>query len=128
MVHKGYGIYLKDVALGPTPAALFEVPAREILPLRALAVLAACSAPDPNSQFFREAGSQLDTGSFGNATMNNVLVHSQQRDAMVALSSNFAAAGASTPAAASTVGAMSMFCTSFSTFVPGLIPFANFER
>jgi outer membrane protein OmpA-like peptidoglycan-associated protein len=65
---------------------------RTLLGLPALAVLAACSAPDPNSQFFREAGSQLDTGSFGNATMNNVLIHSQQRDAMVAMSSNFAAA------------------------------------
>ena len=63
---------------------------RTLLGLPALAVLAACSAPDPNSQFFREAGSQLDTGSFGNATMNNVLLHSGQRDAMVALSSRFA--------------------------------------
>jgi outer membrane protein OmpA-like peptidoglycan-associated protein len=55
----------------------------------ALLALSAC-APNPDSRFDREAGSELSTSGFGNATMNNVLLHSGQRDAMVALSSRFA--------------------------------------
>lgn len=64
---------------------------RSFIGLPALALLGACTVP-ATSSYYREAGSQLDTGTFGNATMNNVLVHSQQRDAMVAVSANFAAA------------------------------------
>ncbi len=54
----------------------------------ALLALSACS--DPSSSYWREAGAELSDGGFGNATMNNVLVHGEQRDAMVALSSRFA--------------------------------------
>ncbi len=57
----------------------------------ALMGLSACTVP-PDSSYYREAGTALNDGGFGNATMNNVLVHSEQRDAMVALSSRFAAA------------------------------------
>lgn len=38
----------------------------------------------------REAGSQLDLGSFGNATANNVGVHSGDRNYVVALANRFA--------------------------------------
>jgi outer membrane protein OmpA-like peptidoglycan-associated protein len=55
----------------------------------ALLALSAC-APTPDSSFDREAGFELSTSGFGNATMNNVLVHSQQRDATIALSQRFA--------------------------------------
>lgn len=57
----------------------------------ALLGLAAC-APDPTgrSSFDREAGAELGDTGFGNATMNNVLLHSGARDAMVALSTRFA--------------------------------------
>ena len=56
----------------------------------ALLVLAAC-APDPTqSTFFGEAGIATDDGGFGNATMNNVLLHSGAQDARVSLSNRFA--------------------------------------
>lgn len=54
----------------------------------ALLALSACA---PQSSYFREAGMPLNDGGYGNSTMNNVLVQSEQRDAMVALSSRFAA-------------------------------------
>lgn len=60
----------------------------------ALLALSACS--DPSSSYWREAGLPLNDGGFGNATMNNVLIHSEQRDAMVALSSRFASSVPST--------------------------------
>lgn len=46
-----------------------------------LAALAACAQ--------REAGSEVDMGTFGNANMNNVLVMSGQRDYVVALQERF---------------------------------------
>ena len=54
---------------------------RHLLPVVALAALAACSD--------REAGSEVDQGTFGNANMNNVLVMSGQRDYVVALQERF---------------------------------------
>ncbi len=65
---------MRALILGPGPALL---------------ALAAC-APAPDSSFDQEAGIELSSNGFGNATMNNVLVHSQQRDATVALSQRFA--------------------------------------
>jgi outer membrane protein OmpA-like peptidoglycan-associated protein len=47
----------------------------------ALLALVACS--------HREAGSEVDMGTFGNANMNNVLVMSGQRDYVVALQTRF---------------------------------------
>jgi outer membrane protein OmpA-like peptidoglycan-associated protein len=46
-----------------------------------LAALAACTD--------REAGSEVDMGTFGNANMNNVLVMSGQRDYVIALQERF---------------------------------------
>jgi outer membrane protein OmpA-like peptidoglycan-associated protein len=47
----------------------------------ALLALSACAG--------REAGSEVDMGTFGNANMNNVLVHTGQRDYVVALQDRF---------------------------------------
>lgn len=55
---------------------------RPLLTATALLALAAC-APD------REIGSEVNMGDFGNATMNNVLVHSGQRDYVMALAGRF---------------------------------------
>jgi outer membrane protein OmpA-like peptidoglycan-associated protein len=46
-----------------------------------LAAMAACTV--------REAGSEIDLGTFGNANMNNVLVMSGQRDYVIALQERF---------------------------------------
>jgi peptidoglycan-associated lipoprotein len=56
----------------------------------ALGLLAGC-APDPTqSTFFGEAGSGLNDGGFGNATMNNVMIQSGQMSYAVSLSNRFA--------------------------------------
>ncbi|QYK40528.1 MAG: OmpA family protein [Paracoccaceae bacterium] len=55
---------------------------RSLLLAASLLALAAC-APD------RETGSEVNMGDFGNATMNNVLVHSGQRDYVMALAGRF---------------------------------------
>jgi peptidoglycan-associated lipoprotein len=56
----------------------------------ALGLLAGC-APDPTqSTFFGEAGSALNDGGFGNATMNNVMIQSGQMSYAVSLSNRFA--------------------------------------
>ena len=49
--------------------------------------LAACNNPDID----RTAGHEVDEGAFGNATMNNMLVQTGQRDATYALGTRFAA-------------------------------------
>ncbi len=57
----------------------------------AAATLAGCSQDDPTySSFYSEAGSQLDAGGFGNATMNNSLVQSGQADYTINLARRFA--------------------------------------
>lgn len=43
------------------------------------------------SQFNSTAGADIDSGAFGNATMNNHLVHTGQRNAAIELSRKFAA-------------------------------------
>ena len=50
-----------------------------------LMFLGACAHPG------REAGSQVDSGVFGNANMNNVLVHTGERDYRIDLAKRFAA-------------------------------------
>lgn len=59
------------------------------LPLVFIAALglAACNNPDID----RTAGHEIDEGAFGNATMNNMLVQTGQRDATYALGTRFAA-------------------------------------
>lgn len=58
----------------------------------AAATLAACTPVDPTfSSFFSEAGSQVDSGDFGEATRNNRLVQSGQIDYTVNLTRRFQA-------------------------------------
>ena len=64
-----------------------------------LASLVACarSTNDPiYTQFFREAGAVVDNGEFGNATMNNTMIHSGERDFTYSLANRFAAEVVST--------------------------------
>ncbi len=57
----------------------------------AAATLAACTPADPTfSSFYSEAGSQVDSGDFGEATMNNRLVQSGQQDYTINLARRFA--------------------------------------
>lgn len=57
----------------------------------AAATLAACTPVDPTfSSFYSEAGAQIDSGNFGEATMNNRLVQSGQQDYTVNLARRFA--------------------------------------
>ena len=54
--------------------------------------LGACAqtwGPVPNS-FLREAGAQVDTGTFGNATQNNTMIMNGEKDYVVSLANRFA--------------------------------------
>ncbi len=53
-----------------------------------IATLAAC-APESMGQFYSEAGSVIDSGYFGNSTMNNELIQTGQRDYAVNLAHRF---------------------------------------
>jgi outer membrane protein OmpA-like peptidoglycan-associated protein len=58
----------------------------------AAATLAACTPVDPTfSSFYSEAGAQVDSGDFGEATRNNRLVQSGQLDYTVNLTRRFQA-------------------------------------
>lgn len=60
--------------------------------IASLALIASCAGPYPGGEFNpREAGSALDTGGFGNPTMNNRLVMTGQRSAAINLAQRFAA-------------------------------------
>ncbi|AEI93262.1 hypothetical protein [Roseobacter litoralis] len=48
-------------------------PARAVVILTGLATLSACAPDTGVGQFYREAGSQVDSGEFGNATLHNQL-------------------------------------------------------
>ncbi|MEO9683722.1 MAG: OmpA family protein [Tateyamaria sp.] len=53
--------------------------------------LAACTSRDPvYTQFYREAGSLVDTGQFGNATANNTLLLTGERQYTFDLANRFA--------------------------------------
>lgn len=59
--------------------------------LTGLAFMAACATSDPvYSAFNREAGALLDTGNFGNATMNNVQIMNGEKRYTYDLSQRFA--------------------------------------
>ncbi|WP_208352673.1 OmpA family protein [Pseudaestuariivita rosea] len=63
---------------------------KTILMVSVLALVAACESGTGAAGLAQETGSQVDQGNFGNATMNNVLIQSGQRTAIVNLSSRFA--------------------------------------
>ncbi|MDX8347275.1 OmpA family protein [Cognatiyoonia sp. IB215446] len=57
----------------------------------AAAALAGCTSSDPTfSGFYNEAGSIVDSGDFGNASMNNFLVQTGQQDYTINLARRFA--------------------------------------
>jgi len=57
----------------------------------AAAVLAGCAADDPAAESFHsEAGIGVDSGTFGNASMNNMLVQTGQQDYTINLARRFA--------------------------------------
>ena len=53
------------------------------------AMLSACS-PEALGKFYTPAGNELDTGTFGNSTMNNQLIQTGQMTYAVALANRFA--------------------------------------
>ncbi|MDU8926091.1 OmpA family protein [Alisedimentitalea sp. MJ-SS2] len=56
-----------------------------------LLALTGCAVNTPGGQsFFREAGANIDTGHFGNATMNNTQIMSGERSFVFSLASRFA--------------------------------------
>ncbi|MEM6939621.1 MAG: OmpA family protein [Pseudomonadota bacterium] len=57
----------------------------------ALLVLMGCAGDRVYTQFHEEAGAIADTGFFGNATLNNRLVQSGERDFTISLANRFAA-------------------------------------
>jgi outer membrane protein OmpA-like peptidoglycan-associated protein len=60
--------------------------------LAGLALMVGCTSSDPiHTQFHREAGAIVDTGTFGNATMNNRLVMTGELQYTFELASRFAA-------------------------------------
>ena len=59
--------------------------------LTGLAVLTACASSDPvYSAFHREAGALVDTGNFGNATMNNIQIMNGEKRYTYDLAQRFA--------------------------------------
>ncbi|MEE4187172.1 MAG: hypothetical protein V2I76_01830 [Roseobacter sp.] len=54
--------------------SLLKKPARVLMIVTGLATVAACAPEGGVGQFYREAGSQIDSGEFGNATLHNQLV------------------------------------------------------
>lgn len=65
---------------------------RIFLSLTALAALSACSPGMPGmTSFFREAGAVVDSGDFGNSTMNNTLIQTGQLEYAVNLNRRFSA-------------------------------------
>lgn len=63
-----------------------------IITAMAAAFVAGCTVPESNefTALQGEAGSVIDTGSFGNATMNNVMIQSGQQDYTINLARRFA--------------------------------------
>lgn len=65
-------------------------PIKPLFAAVSLLALGACTESTAPSSWFQEAGSFLDTGGFGNATMNNVLVQNGDRNYVVDLNNRFA--------------------------------------
>lgn len=64
---------------------------KQFLIVASISTLAGCSAETNFARsFYTEAGSELDEGSFGNPTMNNMLIQTGQRSYAINLSNRFA--------------------------------------
>lgn len=63
---------------------------KSVILVAGLAGLTAC-APGSNLQFYKEAGSVIDRGNFGNAAMHNTLIQTGQLDYAVNLANRFEA-------------------------------------
>lgn len=66
---------------------------RHLVAILGLGFLASCAGTGPQGEILRsygEAGSLVDAGTFGNANMQNHMVHTGQRDFAVDLSNRFA--------------------------------------
>ncbi len=63
---------------------------KSLILVAGLAGLTAC-APGSNLQFYKEAGSVIDRGNFGNSNMNNQLIQTGQLDYAVNLANRFEA-------------------------------------
>ncbi|MCR9125553.1 MAG: OmpA family protein [Rhodobacteraceae bacterium] len=70
------------------------MPLPRALAAAALIALGACTSTD--TAWHNEAGAEVETASFGNATMNNVLIHSGDRQFTLDLANRFAAETTST--------------------------------
>lgn len=71
----------------------FSLPKTKFMGLAAIMATAMGCAPSPDpvyTQFYREAGALVDTGSFGNATLNNRLVMTGERQYTFDLANRFA--------------------------------------
>ncbi|MFV2051708.1 OmpA family protein [Aliiroseovarius sp. YM-037] len=62
---------------------------KSILAIAGVATLAGC-APGTFGQFYRESGSVIDRGNFGNASMNNMMIQTGQRGYAIELGNRFA--------------------------------------
>lgn len=67
-----------------------KITMKSVILTAGLAGLTAC-APGANLQFYKEAGSVVDRGNFGNANMNNHLIQTGQLDYAVNLANRFEA-------------------------------------
>ena len=61
-----------------------------VLVLTSALALSACADQEIGSSWYKEAGSFIDEGGFGNPTMNNALIHSGQLNYVVDLNNRFA--------------------------------------
>lgn len=67
-----------------------KITMKSVILTAGLAGLTAC-APGSNLQFYKEAGSVIDRGNFGNANMNNQLIQTGQLDYAINLANRFEA-------------------------------------
>ncbi|MCF6445002.1 OmpA family protein [Nereida sp. MMG025] len=68
-----------------------RTPLKSMIALSAFAVVAGCGSDNPGTVAWNvEAGALVDEGYFGNATMNNTLIHNGERSYLVNMSERFA--------------------------------------
>lgn len=70
---------------------MMPMPFKRLLAVSAIALVAGCAADNPGTVAWNvEAGALVDEGYFGNATMNNTLIHNGERSYLVNMSERFA--------------------------------------